>query len=203
MALAVSVSWPDAQTRKPAPPSGLQRADADLACPSELGIGVKTRSRFCDVLTGRNLSEGILVRLPSRRGAATLSFNLHNRHTYSEDLVRANRAFTRYTASVGVLTPDNTLLVRSVVESEFRSESDLLDRIEGGAGPGGVKAVAPLGQERIVVTLPADVDSVTILGEKLMLERLDGAFTYSAPGRPIAVVSGVQVEYRPAPARRR
>jgi hypothetical protein len=90
-----------------------------------------------------------------------------------------------------------------VVESEFRAETDLLDRIEGGAGPGGVKAVAPLGQERVVVTVPADVESVTILGEKLMMERLDGASTYSAPGRPVAVVSQVQIEFRPGPARRR
>jgi hypothetical protein len=201
--MAGATALPAAQTRKPAAPSGLQRAQAAIVCRSELGIGVKTKVRFCDVLTGRDLSEGILVRLPSRRGTATLSFDLHNRHTYSEDLIRANRGFTRYVASVGVLTPDNTLLVRGVVESEFRTEADLLDRIQGGAGPRGVKAVAPIGQERIVVPLAADLESVTILGEKLMMERLEGASTYSAPGRPIAVVSNVQIEYRPAPARRR
>jgi hypothetical protein len=193
------------QTRAPARPAatGLQQIAADIVCPSDLGIGVKTKARFCDILTGRDLSEGVLVRLPPRRGPATLTFQLHNRHTFSEDLIRANRAFTRYTATVGVLTPDNTLLIRGVVESEFRAETDLLDRIEGGAGPGGVKAVAPLGQERVVVTVPADVESVTILGEKLMMERLDGASTYSAPGRPVAVVSQVQIEFRPGPARRR
>jgi hypothetical protein len=194
---------PVAQTRKPAAASGLQRVEADLVCLSDLGIGVQTRARFCDVLTGRDLSEGILVRLPPRRGPATLSFTLHNRHTYSEDLIRSNRAFTRYTASVGVLAPDNTLLARAAVESEFRTEADLFDRIEGGASPGGVKAVAPLGQESIVVTLPPDLETVTILGEKLTMERLEGASTYSAPGRPVAVVSGVRLEYRPAPPRRR
>jgi hypothetical protein len=202
---ATVVAAVSGQTRAPARPgaTGLQLIAADITCPSDLGTGVKTKVRFCDVLTGRDLSEGVFVRLPARRGTATLTFHLHNRHTYSEDLIRSNRAFTRYTAIVGVFTPDNTLLVRGVVESEFRSEADLLDRIGGGAGPGGVKAVAPLGRERVVVTLPADVESVTILGEMLMMERLDGASTYSAPGRPIAVVSDVQIEFRPAPPRRR
>ena len=34
-----------------------------------------------------------------------------------------------------------------------------------------------------------------------MVERLDGNATYSQPGRPIAVISNVMVEYRPGPAR--
>jgi hypothetical protein len=40
---------------------------------------------------------------------------------------------------------------------------------------------------------------VSLLGEKLSVERIDGAATYSQPGRPIAVVSNVMLEYRPGP----
>ena len=49
---------------------------------------------------------------------------------------------------------DNTLVDRAVVQSEFRTEKDLFDRIGGGAGPGGVKAVAPSGDEFITIELP-------------------------------------------------
>ena len=45
---------------------------------------------------------------------------------------------------------DNTLISRAVVQSEFRTAADLVDRVGGGAGPGGVKAVAPTGTESIV-----------------------------------------------------
>ena len=38
-----------------------------------------------------------------------------------------------------------------------------------------------------------------MLGEKLSVERVDGAATYSQAGRPIAVVSNVMLEYRPGP----
>ena len=41
---------------------------------------------------------------------------------------------------------------------------------------------------------------VSLLGEKLTIERIDGTEVVTAPGRPIAVVSQVQVEYRPPAA---
>ena len=195
--------------RTPAPVKVVKKTTepADLTCPSPLGAGVKTKLNFCDVLTGRDPAQGILIKFPPHRGVLTLHFDLHNRHTYSEDEMRMKRGFASYTASIGVLTLDNTLITRAVAAGEFRKADDLLDRVSGGAGPGGVKAVAPLGSEPISVDLPADVDQVSILGEKLTMVRSDGApATYSAPGRPIAIISNATVEYTPAPpppARRR
>jgi hypothetical protein len=201
-----------AQTRKPAapvtrrPPAAVKTtvAPADLICPTPLGVGVKTRLVFCDVLTGRDPAQGIIVKFPPHRGALTLRFDLHNRHTYSEDEMRQQRGFASYFAGIGVLEPDNTLITRAVAAGEFRRVEDLLDRISGGAGPGGVKAVAPVGAERITVTIPADVAQVSILGEKLTVTRADGvAATYAAPGRPIAILSNATVEFVPAPVRKR
>jgi hypothetical protein len=144
---------------------------------------------------------GILIKLPPHRGPVTLRFNLHNRHTYSEEEVRLKRGFASYAAGIGVLTMDNTLLSRAAVATEFRTAADLLERISGGAGPGGVKAVAPVGSEAISLELPAELSEVTILGEKLTVVRADGqSATYTAGGRPIAIVSDVTVEYVPAPA---
>lgn len=166
-------------------------------CPSLLGEGVQTRHSFCDVLTGRDAAVGIIIELPPHTGAVTLTFDLHNRHTYSEDQIRDNRAYRHYTATIGVLTADNTLLTRAVVQNEFRTAADLADRVSGGAGPGGVKAVAPTGTESITVTIPAAEESVSILGEKLTVIRVDGTDNFSAPGRPVAIISNVMLRYRP------
>jgi hypothetical protein len=191
-----------APSRSSAPP--VTRIQAELQCPSELGIGVNTKRRFCDVLTGRDAKEGILVTIPPHRGEVKISFELHNRHTYSEELVKAKRAFRNYTATIGVLTLDNTLVERAVIQSEFRTEADLFDRVAGGAGPGGVKAVAPSGSEFIEMVLPDEVgDQVSILGEKLLVQRVDGNDSFSTPGRPIATISNVMLEYRPAPPGRK
>ena len=142
-----------------------------------------------------------MIKLPPHSGDVTLSFDLHNRHTYSEDLAKTNRGFRRYTATIGVLTADNTLVSRAIIQNEFRTEKDLVERIGGGTGPGGVKAVAPTGVESITMKIPAAEQSVSIVGEKLSVLRIDGTDTFNAPGRPIAVVSNVMLQYRPAPAR--
>jgi len=183
----------------PAPLPPPKQEPAEVICPTPLGEGVASKLAFCDVMSGRNPAEGVLIKLPPHRGPATLTFDLHNRHTYSEEQVKANRAFSHYTATIGVLTMDNTLISRAVVDNEFRTVTDLVDRVSGGAGPGGVKAVAPTGTESISIMIPEQEEQVSILGEKLTVERLDGIATYSSPGRPIAIISNVKIEYRPAP----
>src|SRR5688572_26384711 len=158
----VLVAGLDAQTRRPTPrkPAPAARkptiAPAEMTCPSPLGTGIKTKREYCDVLTGRDPKAGILIKLPPHRGNVTLRFNLHNRHTYSEEEVRMKRAFASYIAGIGVLTLDNTLLTRAAIASEFRRADDLLERIGGGAGPGGVKAVAPVGVEPITLEIDAE-----------------------------------------------
>ena len=182
----------------PAPPPPPTVAAPEVSCPTPLGVGVTTKLAFCDVLSSRTPSEGVLVTLPPHRGPATLTFDLHNRHTYSEEQVKTNRAFARYTATIGVLTMDNTLIARAAIESEFRTATDLIDRIGGGAG-GAPKAVAPTGTEHITVVIPMGEDQVSLLGEKLTVDRVDGRASYTSPGRPIAIVSNLMIEYVPAP----
>jgi hypothetical protein len=176
--------------------------DADVACPNVLGIGVGSELQFCDVLTGRNPADGMIIHLPPHRGVLTLTFDLHNRHTYSEEAARAGRAYANYTATIGALTMDGTLLSRAVVRSEFRSAKDLLDRIAGGAGPMGLKAVAPVGTERISIDVPENVDAVSLLGEKLTVLGRNGTETFTAGQRPIAAVSNVVIDYQPSPKAR-
>ncbi len=190
-----------AQGGKAAKPASPRRITAppDLTCPNVLGIGVGSKLQFCDVLTGRDPAAGLLIHLPPHKGPLTLTFDLHNRHTYSEEMVRAGKAYANYTATIGALTMDGTLLARGVVRSEFRSARDLFDRIGGGAGPKGVKAVAPVGNERIVIDVPENVNEVSLLGERLTVLGLNGTETFTAVQRPITTVSNISIDYQPAP----
>lgn len=195
-----------------------------MQCPSVLGNGIRTQRLFCDILTGTEPQEGLRVSIPAHEGSATLLFTLHNRQTTLDEAPKeapaanvtakeadgnvdanaaraaAAKSFARYTAMLRVVMPKGTLLRQVVVQSEFRGPTDLVERIAGGAGRGGAKTVAPTGSETIALPLPAGVTEVSLLGEKLTIERLDGTEVVTAPGRPIAVVSQVQVEYRPPAA---
>lgn len=184
-----------AQERRPVARGRVIEA-APLQCPAELGVGISSGRTFCHVRTGLDPRSGAIIELPPHRGDVTLTFDLHNRHTYSEDEVRAKRGYALYTATIGVLTLEGTVLGRAVVQSEVRTAADLLDRVGGGAG-GGLKAVAPVGFEPVRLTIPEAVGAVSFLGEFLEVERVDGAVTYSAAGREIALISNVMIEYRP------
>jgi hypothetical protein len=198
--LAVSMASAQARgrTQKPAArpsSSALKTEPADVTCQEPLGKGMKTGVQYCFVLAGATAAEGVLVKLPPRTGPATLIFDLHNRHTYSEQYEKDGRAFARYRAGIGVLTMEMDLLARAAVEGEFRTAADLYERIGGGAGPSGMKAVAPLGQERVYITIPPGIDQVSLLGEILEAHTPAGRET-ATPGRPVAIVSNIQVEYR-------
>ena len=199
LVVPVSAQTRKPPVRKPPPPPALTKIEPDMACPAPLGVGARTKLQYCEVIAGRDPAGGLLIRLPPHTGPATLTFNLHNLHLYSEEQVKARRAFARYTATIGVLTMDNTLLSRAVVQSEFRTAADLVERVSGGAGPGGVKAVAPTGDETIEIVIPEGEDRVSLLGEKVMVETREGTATYTQAGRPIAVVSNVMLEYKPPP----
>ena len=196
---------PAAAKKAPAPkPVASKTGTPQIKCPSLLGMGVKTIRSFCDVPAGRDPAQGVVITLPPHAGAATLQFDLHARHTYSEELTKSGKGYARYRAIVGVLSMKGDLIERAAVASEFRAAADLFDRIGGGAGPGGVKAVAPIGDEQVFVTIPAGVDEVSLLGETLDAITPAGHETAVMPGRPVAIVSNVLVEYKPAaPARRR
>ena len=168
----------------------------EVRCPSVLGIGVETDLVFCDVLAQQDPALGVIVVLPPRRGEATLSFNLHNRHTYSADDVRRGRAYARYLAEVAVASRAGDVIGRRYVLNEFRTADDLFDRVAGGAGPEGIKAVAPTGVERVSVTIPANLEQVVIVGQTLELTDADGNLeTIWSPGRPVAVISELRLEY--------
>jgi len=187
--------------RKPPPPPARKQEPAVVKCPESLGTGVKTKASFCFVLAGRDPAAGVIVTIPPHTGAATLTFDLHNRHTYSEEEVKGGRAFATYSAVIGVLTMTGDLLGRGAVQSEFRRSRDLFDRITGGAGPGGVKAVAPIGRQDVTISVPAKIDQVSLLGEILNATTSAGR-EVASPGRPVAIVSNVRIDYQPAPVKR-
>jgi hypothetical protein len=192
---------PPAKSAKAAPVP-LKTITPDVKCPSLIGMGIKTVRSFCDVPAGRDPAEGIVITLPPHTGEGTLTFDLHARHLYSEDEMRRGKAYSRYRAVIGALSMKGDLLDRGAVAAEFRTAADLFDRIGGGAGPGSLKAVAPAGREQVIITVPAGVDEVSLLGETLDALTPAGHETVVMPGRPVAIVSNLLFEYRPAPVKR-
>ncbi len=176
-----------------------RRSLPTCAVPETLGTGVKTGAVFCFVLAGRDPAQGVLVTIPPHTGPATLLFDIHNRHTYSEEDIRAGRGFAKYTAVIGVLTLKGELLSRGAVQSRVPD------------GEGSATTASPAARAR-AASRPSrrsaakrcrspfrpGVDQVSLLGEVLDATTAAGRET-ATPGRTVAIISNVRVEFRPAP----
>ena len=172
------------------------RVAAAFDCANDLGEGVKSRRKFCDVIIASSPKESVSITVPARTGVATLRFDLHNRFTLPAVTVPV-LAFSRHEAIVSVVQPNGDVIGRAVVAREFRSVEGLFDQIGGGTRPGGVKAVAPGPAEAVVFSIPAGISTIGIVGTKLTVLNRGGEESFDTPGRPVAIVSNVRLDYRP------
>ena len=194
-ASAIALAADQGRTSKPAarPVTG-----GTPTCASDLGAGLTSRRGYCDVLITKSGQDSVFMSIPAHTGPATLMFDLHNRFTVPASGTPAGEWFMRATAQVAVLRPTGQVIDRLAVTSEFRTIKDLFDRISGGAPPGGIKAVAPGKAEPLKVVIPAGLNGAGIVGVKLHYSTLAQPNAEAdTPGRPIAIVSNVRVEYTP------
>ena len=195
--LGVTVVLLPAQ-RATAPRAPGTRLVTKADCAATLGAGVKSRRTFCDVITAGTPAESVSLSIPAHTGVATLQFDLHNRFMIPVVANQPALAYTRHEAVVSVVSGSGDVIGQAAVVREFRVVADLFDQITGGGRPGGVKAVAPGPPEPVRFSIPAAVSSVGVVGASLRVKTALGVDeVFDSPGRPVAIVSNLRLEYRP------
>jgi hypothetical protein len=196
LTVCLTVSLAPAEAQRGAAPTRGARVSRSIACAADLGAGIKTHRAFCDVIIASAPADSVALSVPPHSGAATLFFDLHNRFAVPALSVPPALAFARQEAVVAVVGPSGAVIGRAAVEREFRSAADLFDQLDGGGRPGGVKAVAPGPPEQVRFTVPAGISTVGIVGVQVKVLTRAGEQTFDSPGRPVAMVSNVRLEYR-------
>jgi hypothetical protein len=180
------------QRGTPRPPA--TKIATDVICPADLGRGVKSRRPFCDVTVTTDPAKGIVLRIPPHTGPSILRFDLHNRFNVGGDTL----PFSHAGAVVAALNGNSGALIeRAAVLTELRLETDLFDRLAGPT-PGTTKSIAPGRAESAVIEVPASVTSVSVVGVRVEITTRAGREVFATPGRPVAMVSNMRVEYTPA-----
>jgi hypothetical protein len=174
------------------------RVTTSKTCAASLGTGLKSKREFCDVMIAKVPKDSVAIAIPPHAGTATLMFDLHNRFILPAVAAAPGLWYARHEAIVSVVKSNGDVINRAAAVREFRALTDLFDQITGGGRPGGVKAVAPGPAEPIRFTIPAGVNAIGIVGSRLQtLTRAGGDEVFENPGRPVAIVSNVRVEYKP------
>lgn len=197
MGLAASAVVATAQQKPGAKPE--RRTSTAFTCAADLGTGVASKRRFCDVIVASVAADSVSVTIPPHTGTATLAFDLHNRFMVPTAPAPADptQAFTRHVAVVAVIRQTGDVIGRAAVSRDYRTPNDLFDRLAGGARGSAPKGVAPGAPMPSEVTIPAGIAVVGIVGSRLEEWRPSGRGAFDQPGRPIAIVSNVRVDYIP------
>ncbi|MGE3345598.1 MAG: hypothetical protein AB7L71_19420 [Vicinamibacterales bacterium] len=168
-----------------------------FACSADLGMGLKSKRKFCDIILSDQLKDGVSMTIPAHRGATTLRFDLHNRYTIPREGSTPEALFARHTAVVAILDQTGKVLDRAAVSREVRTAVDIFDRIGGGVGPEGAIIIAPGRPEPVVLELPEAVSAISVVGVSLEAMSLAEQRTHTTPGRPVAIGSNFRIEYTP------
>lgn len=166
-----------------------------FSCAADLGVGIRSKRKFCDIIISTAPKEGVTMTIPPHTGPTTLRFDLHNRYTLAAANLTPAQMYAKHTAAVAVLDQNGAVVGRAAVSRELRTEVDLFDRIAGGAGPGGAIAVAPGRPEPVVLELPEAVTVMAVVGLSLDATSLAEQGTFTTPGRPVAAGSNFRIEY--------
>lgn len=192
-AAAASVgAW---QSKGAKPPA--RRVSQAFTCASDLGSGVASKRRFCDVVIASAAARSVSVPIPARTGPATLMFDLHNRFTVPAAQTDLAAAFARHVAVASIIRSTGDVIEQVAVSRDFRTAADLFDRIGGAARGDKPLTTAPGEPIAVRVSIPTGLTSVGIVGARLEETRAAGKAAYDTPGRPIAIVSNIRVEYTP------
>ena len=166
-----------------------------FSCAADLGVGLKSRRKFCDLIISTSAKDGAMMNIPPHTGETTLMFDLHNRYSPPPAGAAPAQVYAKHTAIVAILDQAGAEVSKAAVSRELRSDVDIFDRVAGGVGPGGAIAVAPGRAEAIVLKLPESVSAIAVVGVSLEITSLGEQGKFTTAGRPVAIGSNFRIEY--------
>jgi len=159
-----------------------------------LGKGKTSNLPYYDVIITRQPNSGVLIKLDYTRRNTTFSFDLHHRlsldpgFTYPADIITNVEVLSGGTTSIGTFTIVNTIKSGDVFEEAIEKVSKAeVDRY-----------VTPFGKKTITMKLSGGSQSVSIVGQSVIVTRGAKNTRIDTPGQRIAVVSNFKfMEDRP------
>jgi hypothetical protein len=162
------------------------RADAKLI----LGKGKTSGQEYYDVVITRQPTSGILIKLDYTRRPVKFSFDLHHRinldpgFVYPVEVMTNIEVLSGGTTSLGTYTVLDTIKAGDVFEETIDKVSKAeVDRY-----------VTPFGRRRITLNLIAGSQSISIVGQSVIMTRGSKTTRIETPGQRIAVVSNFKSE---------
>src|SRR6266571_6306768 len=150
-----------------------------------MGTGAATRSSYYDVVITRQPTQGILIKLPYTKKGGKFSFDLHHRIAMTEDfglpaeVTTVIEVLSGGTTSLGVYTIADTINAGDKFDETIIKAS--LAEID--------KFITPMFRKTITMDIRPGPQSISIVGQMLIITRGATTTRVDTPGTRIAAVS--------------
>ena len=155
-----------------------------------MGTGAATRSSYYDVVITRQPTQGILIKLPYTKKGGKFSFDLHHRIAMTEDfglpaeVTTVVEVLSGGTTSLGVYTIADTIKAGDKFDEPINKASAAeIDRF-----------VTPMSRKTITMDIRPGPQSISIVGQMLIITRGQTTTRIDTPGTRIAAVSNFKFE---------
>jgi hypothetical protein len=155
-----------------------------------MGKGQTSGASYYDVVITRQPTDGILIKLDFTRSPTKFSFDLHHRvsldpgFVYPADIITNIEILSGGTTSIGTYTISSAIKAGDMFEETIDKVSKAdVDRY-----------VTPFGKRRVTLNLVPGSQSISIVGQSVIVTRGARNTRIETPGQRIAVVSNFLYE---------
>jgi hypothetical protein len=150
-----------------------------------MGHGATSGREYYDVVITRQPTSGVLIKLPYTKKGGKFSFDLHHRIALTDDfglpaeVTTVIEVLSGGTTTIGVYTIADTIRPGEKFEETVNKTSDAeIDRY-----------VTPFSRKTITLDIKPGPQSISLVGQMLIISRGQATTRIDTPGTRIAVVS--------------
>jgi len=160
------------------------RAKANLL----MGKGVNTGRSYYDVVITKDPGSGVLIKLPYTKKGGKFTFDLHHRLAMTEDFGLP----AEVTTVVEILSGGTTRIGAYTVADKVNPGDKFEEPISKTSSAEIDKYVTPLSRKTITLDIRPGPQSISIVGQMLIISRGNTTTRVDTPGTRIATVSNFQ-----------
>jgi len=158
-----------------------------------MGKGATTVREYYDVVITKQPTSGVLIKLPYTRKGGKFSFDLHHRVAMTEDFGPP----AEVTTVVNVLNGGGTSVGTYTIVDQVSTGDKFEETINKSSSAEIDKFITPLSRKTITLDIRPGPQSISIVGQMLIIARGAATTRIDTPGTRIAVVSNFKFQESP------
>jgi hypothetical protein len=155
-----------------------------------MGRGMTTGRPYYDVVITRQATSGVLIKLPYTKKGGKFSFDLHHRIAMTNDF----GVPAEVTTEIEVLSGGTTSIGAYTIVDQINPGDKFEEPIEKTSTAEIDKYVTPLSRKTITLDIKPGPQSLSIVGQMLIITRGTTTTRIDTPGTRIAVVSNFKYQ---------